>query len=307
MPSVLDSWHQLARPLQTSGIVRVTRNPIVPLERNGVGKQKKSPGRERKYIIRLSYSRPSPDDSYGSIDPLLPKGMRRRKLKRTRPSVRHVNITTAHRGKSDKYDAIGDRLGGMEDKAEELGGRNTKIEQFTARAIRGLGAQKVVLGTGTYGPVLVACLRRQRRSEKDHLIWVDFKVPIPNRIPRSSPSGLFGEIPGGGADEVAISLGGRFAPDASKYRVHKWGGAKLEPIAQEPHTISRIDSAAMRQIRLFCLLYGGEHATERKKTLRKLRRLHGDKPELLTVSLIARWRGRLRFEYSGTSAHEWGR
>ena len=154
-------------------------------------------------------------------------------------------------------DAIVDRLGAMADKEETRAGCNTKVEQFTVCALRGFCTHKVVLGTGTYGPELETCLRRQARSEKDHLWRMKLKFPVSNRIAKAAASGRFGNIVGEGADEVSITLSDCFPLDGAKYRAHKWDGEKVEPAGQEPHTLSYFVSAVKQKIRLFFLLYGG--------------------------------------------------
>ena len=207
-------------------------------------------------------------------------------MKRTRPAARHVNLAKSHRGIRDRYDDVVDRLGAMADKEEKRAGCNTKIEQFTVCALRGFGTHKVVLGTGTYGQELEACLRRQARSGEDHLWRMKCKIPISNRIARAAPSGRFGNITGEGTDEITATLADCFALDSSKYRSHKWDGEKIEPVGKEPHTLSCFVSSTKQQIRLFCLLYGDEHGPERKAALRKLNRLHEDKPEISTVSFL---------------------
>ena len=186
----------------------------------------------------------------------------------------------------------------MADKEDRRSGRNTKIEQFAACALRGFGTHKVALGAGTYGPELEDSLRRQARSEKDHLWRTKCKVPISNRIAKAAASGRFGNAPGEGTDEVSITLSDCFALDHAKYRAQKWYGGKLESAGKEPHAFSRFAPSAKKQIRLFFLLYGDERAAERKTALRKLRKLHEGKPELFTVPFIAQRWDRLCFEYS---------
>ena len=116
-------------------------------------------------------------------------------MKSPRPAARRVDLTKVRTGKRDKYDTIVDRLGAMADKEDRRAGCNAGIEQITVCALRGFGTHKVVLGSGTYGPELEACLRRQARSKKDHLWRIKCKVPISNRIAKAAASGRFGKSP----------------------------------------------------------------------------------------------------------------
>ena len=44
-----------------------------------------------------------------------------------------------------------DRLCAMQDRDDRKAGAPSKVEQFTACALRGFGAHKTTLATGTYG------------------------------------------------------------------------------------------------------------------------------------------------------------
>ena len=50
--------------------------------------------------------------------------------------------------------------------------------------------------TGVYGQELEGALRRQGRTERDHIWRQKLKIPISNRIAIAAASGRFGNIPG---------------------------------------------------------------------------------------------------------------
>ena len=222
-------------------------------------------------------------------------------MKSTRRMVRKVVLRHGERfGKSKcgEYDATVDRLGAMAYKEEKIDGCNTKIEQFTGSPLRGFGLHKVVLGTGTYGHGVDACLRRQGRSGKDRLWSQKLKIPISNRIARASTSGRFGNYPVGGAEEVPVTLSDCFALGAPKCQNHTCGGGKLEPTNKEPRTLSRFILSAKQKIQPLGILYGTEHLEGRLGEMGQLRRFRAEKPELLAVSFLSTCWNRLFFGYA---------
>lgn len=119
--------------------------------------------------------------------------------------------------KGVESDAILDRSGAMADKEEyRKAGRNRKVEQFTARALREFGLQKSTLDAGAYGHELKTCPRRKRRAQREHLRKIKLEVPISNRIARAESSGRFGNITGEWADAVSVTLADCVALDAAR-------------------------------------------------------------------------------------------
>ena len=63
------------------------------------------------------------------------------------------------------------------------------------------------------------------------------KIPIANRIARAASSGRFGNIIGGGSDEITIAPGDCFALDSAKYKASKWDGKRVGPTGKETRTV----------------------------------------------------------------------
>ena len=229
------------------------------------------------------------------VSNLLPQGLCFPKIKRARPVVRQY--TQAERLLPDgEMNAILDRLGAISDREKAQNGIH-KIDEFTVVALRGFGKYKTVLGTGTYGPELEQCLRRQARSEKDKLWQEKIRFILTNRIARGASTGRFGSFEGEGGEETSITLADCFAVDAVKYRAGTWDGTRLEEKKSEPHTMSCFISSAKQQIKLFCLLYGEEHREERKNALKKFQKLHEEKPDLFTVAFLVKTWNRMWAEF----------
>ena len=101
-----------------------------------------------------------------------------------------------------------------------------------------------------------------------------------------------------GEDEITITLARCIALDSTRYRAHRWGGEKIEAAGKEQKTMTCFINAAEQHIRIFCLLYGLEHAKERKRALKKPIWFHDQKPELFTVSFLVISRNRIFYEYT---------
>lgn len=125
---------------------------------------------------------------------------------------------------------------------------------------------------GAYGTELESCLRRQGRSENDHLWRKKLEIPISNRIALSAVSGRCGNYPVGGTCDLSIALTDCFALGASTCKNRKWGGEKLAPVNKEPQTSPSLVSSAKRHIRLYGMLYGTEHGMKGLAALEQLRR-----------------------------------
>ena len=182
---------------------------------------------------KSSSSSSESDNPHSSMRKLLPSGLFFPRRKLTRLTVRH-SYTTKHRKPKDKYEAIADRLGAIADSEDRKIGSPSKIEQSTVSALRGFGARKVTIGTGTYGAELTNCLQRQGKSEKDRLRQGKLRISISNRIAKAAAAGRFGNTPGEGTDEVAITLADCIALDSTRYKAHRWDGGKLEDNGKSP-------------------------------------------------------------------------
>ena len=240
-------------------------------------KRRKSTRRKKSYR-RHSSSRSR--RSHSSKRKLSPRGLTFSRPTITRSPVRH-HSTSGPAPPKDHHEAMVDRLGAMAEKDERKAGAPSKVEQLAVCALRGFGLHKITMGTNTYGPELESCLRRQARPERDRLWHAKLRIPITNRIAKAATSGLFGNVASGGTDEISATLGDCIAMDASRYRSHRWGGEKIEPSNKEPQTMACFVGAVKQQIKLFCLLYGEEHKCERKKALKHLAWLHGQKPRIV--------------------------
>ena len=204
------------------------------------------------------------DNSHRSSRKLLTKGLTYSRPQPTRRAVRHTSLEGPPRPK-DATEAMADRLGALADRDDRRSGAPSKVDQFTVCALRGFGVHRVVLGTGTYGAEMESCIRTQARSEKDKLRHDKLRVPISNRIARAASSGAFGCALSEGTDEISVCLSGCIALDSSRYKTHRWGGEKIEPIGKNPHSTGCFVSTAKQHIRLFCFFYGHEHGKERER------------------------------------------
>ena len=227
---------------------------------------------------------------------LRPKGSTYSRPQLARKTARHISQEGPTHPK-DQYDAIVDRLGAMADRDGRKSGAPRKVDQFNVCALRGFGAHKASISTGTYGAQMESCIRWQARSERDILWREKLKIPIANRIVKAASSGSFGNAASEGADEIAITIADCIAIDSTRYRAHRWDGEKIEPAGKEPHTTTCFANAVKKHIRLFSLLYGNEHARERKRALEKLMWPHDQKHELFAVSLLVISWNRIRYEY----------
>ena len=259
------------------------------------GKNRRTRRRKRGKENR---KRMSSQSSHSSTESLLPQGLCHAKYKRPRTVVRHVEREPTPRKGRDKYDAICDRLGAMADQEEKKAGGLGKVDQFMVCALRGFGCYEIDLCTGIYGKDLEDAIRRQGRTDREHLWHQKLKIPLTNRIAKAASTGRFGNVKGDGTDEVSITLADCFALDSQKYRAYKWDGEKLESPNKEPHTMSCFISSAKQQITLFCMLYGWEHKKERKDALKRYERLHERKPDLFTVAFLVECWNRTWFEYT---------
>ena len=121
----------------------------------------------------------SPHESYRA---LLPKGMSYTMYHRPRKAVRHISLGPSRSKSRDKYDAVVDRLVAMEDQEDRKAGGSIKLGQFTVCAIRGFGCHLIDLCAGTYGREQGIALRRQERTDKDHLRHRKLKYRSPTAL-----------------------------------------------------------------------------------------------------------------------------
>ena len=186
----------------------------------------------------------------------------------------------------------------MADQEDRKGGGTLKTERFNVCAFIGFGLHKVELGVGIYGAELETSLRRQGRTERDYLWRQKPKCPLANRISKAASGGRFGNVTGGGTEDISITLGDCFALGSAKYKNTRCDGEKLETPGKDPHTMACFISSAKQQIRLSCVICGTEHAGGRKRALETLNDFHEKNPELPTVSFILTCWNSMRREYT---------
>ena len=149
-------------------------------------------------------------------------------------------------------------------------------------------------------------LRRQALSGRDRLWRSELRLHITNSIAKAVATGRFYNIPGEGADEIAVALSDCNAIDPTRYKSYCWGVGEIESTGKDPQAMEFFISSANRHIRPFSLIFGPSNRHDRRKAPNQLIWFRNPKPELINVAFLVGHRDRLCYEYT-ESARRWVR